>query len=263
MGRRKKGLGEPAPCSSALVRDVRNAPCAASPATAVTRWLSRNAVAVAALFVALGTTASAATYVVSSNSQVAPSTIAGHHTPSGDTANIIAATINGTDIQPGAIGSAQLAAPQGWRAIAANPEQPADPCSASPPTTGVFCGTGSPDVPGLTYGWFNYGSPFTPGGYYRDLEGAVHLHGLVASQYCTNRHSSSTVIFILPPGYRPSHRLVLHADEGSADQHSDVVQRIDVLPTGEVEVVNAVVDSAGCLDLGYLSLDGISFRVGE
>jgi hypothetical protein len=55
-------------------------------------------VAYLALFVALGGTATAVTYVVSSNSQIGPGTISGHKPPSGDHANIIADSINGTDI---------------------------------------------------------------------------------------------------------------------------------------------------------------------
>jgi hypothetical protein len=55
-------------------------------------------VAYAALFVALGGTATAVTYVVSSNSQIGPGTISGHQPPTGKHANIIANSINGTDI---------------------------------------------------------------------------------------------------------------------------------------------------------------------
>jgi len=57
-----------------------------------------NVVSLAALFVALGGTATAVTYVVSSNSQVGPGTISGHKPPTGKHANIIAGSINGTDI---------------------------------------------------------------------------------------------------------------------------------------------------------------------
>jgi hypothetical protein len=55
-------------------------------------------VACIALFVALGGTATAVTYVVSSNSQVGPGTISGHKPPGGKHPNIIAGSINGTDI---------------------------------------------------------------------------------------------------------------------------------------------------------------------
>src|SRR4051794_29160052 len=57
-----------------------------------------NVVSLAALFVALGGTATAVTYVVSSNSQVGPGTISGHKPPIGTHANIIAESINGKDI---------------------------------------------------------------------------------------------------------------------------------------------------------------------
>ena len=59
-------------------------------------------VACAALFVALGGTGLAASYVVSSNSQVGPGTISGHHPPSGDHANIVGGSINAFDLAPGA-----------------------------------------------------------------------------------------------------------------------------------------------------------------
>jgi hypothetical protein len=55
-------------------------------------------VACIALLTALGGTATAVTYVVSSNSQIGPGTISGHKPPSGKHANIIAGSINGTDI---------------------------------------------------------------------------------------------------------------------------------------------------------------------
>src|SRR5690242_13933793 len=55
-------------------------------------------VACIALFVALGGTATAVTYVVSSNSQVGPGTISGHKPPTSKHANIIGGSINGKDI---------------------------------------------------------------------------------------------------------------------------------------------------------------------
>jgi len=58
-----------------------------------------NVVSVAALFVALGGTATAVTYVVSSNSQIAPGTVSGHHPPSGDHPNIVPGSVNGEDVQ--------------------------------------------------------------------------------------------------------------------------------------------------------------------
>ena len=66
-------------------------------------------VACVALFVALGGTGLAATYVVSSNSQVGPNTISGHKPPTGKHANIIVGSVNATDLAPGAATLGKLA----------------------------------------------------------------------------------------------------------------------------------------------------------
>ena len=57
-----------------------------------------NVVSLAALFVALGGTATAVTYVVSSNSQIGPNTVAGHNPPSGKHSNLIAGSVDGKDV---------------------------------------------------------------------------------------------------------------------------------------------------------------------
>jgi len=67
-------------------------------------------VACVALFVGLGGTATAVTYVVSSNSQVGPGTISGHKPPTGKHANIIGGSVNGTDLASGAVTNAKLGA---------------------------------------------------------------------------------------------------------------------------------------------------------
>ena len=66
-------------------------------------------IACVALFVALGGTALATSYVVSSNSQIGPNTVSGHKPPSGDHANIIGASVNGTDLAQGAVSAGKLA----------------------------------------------------------------------------------------------------------------------------------------------------------
>jgi hypothetical protein len=57
-----------------------------------------NVMATLAVFLVLGGGTAMAAYVVASNSQIGPGTISGHKPPSGDHANIIANSINGTDI---------------------------------------------------------------------------------------------------------------------------------------------------------------------
>jgi hypothetical protein len=56
-----------------------------------------NVMATLAVFIALGGTAMAAT-IITDNSQVAPDTIAGHKPPAGKQSNLIASSVNGTDV---------------------------------------------------------------------------------------------------------------------------------------------------------------------
>jgi hypothetical protein len=58
-----------------------------------------NVMATLAVFLVLGGGTAFAAYVVSSNSQIGPGTVSGHHAPSGKHANIIAGSINGQDVQ--------------------------------------------------------------------------------------------------------------------------------------------------------------------
>ena len=65
-------------------------------------------VAYLALFVALGGTATAVTYVVSSNGQVGPNTISGHHPPSGEHANVIPGSVNAQDVADNSLRGADV-----------------------------------------------------------------------------------------------------------------------------------------------------------
>jgi hypothetical protein len=73
------------------------------------RHLAANVVAYLALFMALSGTAYAAV-IVSANSQVAQSTISGHHPPAGDHSNLISSSINAKDLAGGAVTKAKLGA---------------------------------------------------------------------------------------------------------------------------------------------------------
>jgi hypothetical protein len=73
------------------------------------RHLIDNIVGYAALFVALGGTASAAA-IVTSNSQVGPNVIAGAATPSGDTDNVIAGSLGTKDLAAAAVTKGKIAA---------------------------------------------------------------------------------------------------------------------------------------------------------
>jgi hypothetical protein len=67
-----------------------------------------NVVSLAALFVALGGTATAVTYVVSSNSQIGPNTVSGHKPPTGKHSNLIAGSINGQDVADNSLRGADI-----------------------------------------------------------------------------------------------------------------------------------------------------------
>jgi hypothetical protein len=55
-------------------------------------------VTIPAFIVLGGGTAAAVNYVVSSNSQIGPDTVSGHHLPTGKHANLIAGSVDGTDV---------------------------------------------------------------------------------------------------------------------------------------------------------------------
>jgi hypothetical protein len=75
------------------------------------RFRPSHAVVVAylALFVALGGTATAVTYVVSSNSQVAPDTISGHHVSGSAHPNLIAGSVGSRDVADNNLTGADIA----------------------------------------------------------------------------------------------------------------------------------------------------------
>jgi hypothetical protein len=215
--------------------------------THISRRLSfANVASALALFVALSTgTAYAAGYVVSSNSQVAPSTISGHGAPAGDHPNIIA----------GSVTAADLAAPAAWHAVAPNPMAAGDPCFEG--VTGYFCGScPSGSCEGI---WGNSGGSFAPAAFAMDLQGTVHLRGLVSVS--AGADFIFPKIFDLPQGYRPAHELVFTTLDN--DNNGSYLVRVDVRADGFVIVVNDEGVNGTCSCGQFLSLDGISFRTGE
>jgi hypothetical protein len=74
-----------------------------------TKLTYANVVATLALFLVIsGGTALGVTYVVSSNSQVGPSTISGHKPPTGKHSNIITGSVNGTDLSANSVNSSKV-----------------------------------------------------------------------------------------------------------------------------------------------------------
>ncbi len=82
--------------------------------------------------------------------------------------------------------------------ISPNPGTATDPCSLSPPQTGVFCGTSTQ--------FWQEGHYAAPGvQFWRDQLGEVHIRG--EADHNTGV-SNQSVFFYLPPGFRPA---VIHA----------------------------------------------------
>lgn len=100
-------------------------------------------------------------------------------------------------------------------------------------------------VPALLNGWTNYGFGFAPSAYYKDKEGRTHLQGLISG----GTIAAGTVLFVLPPGYRPVAGILMFTVNSTGS-----FGRIDVLPTGEVKLMQASTNS-------YLNLTDISFRI--
>ncbi len=90
--------------------------------------------------------------------------------------------------------------------------------------------------------WENYGGAYETASYYKEANGMVHLQGLIKSA------NFSTLVFVLPEGYRPAGRRAFSVVAGVG---YGAFGRCDISANGNVEFV--VGDGA------YMSLDGISF----
>jgi len=84
-------------------------------------------------------------------------------------------------------------------------------------------------APTLLNGWVNYGGTEDPVGYMKDTLGFVHIRGMIKSGVTT----PGTLIFNLPPGYRPLNGLTQVTI--SNDVANDVLSRIHITNDGKVE----------------------------
>jgi hypothetical protein len=83
------------------------------------RFTYANVMSTLALIVALaGSTTAVAAVIITDNSQVAPNTISGHAPPSGKHANLIAGSVNGTDLAAAYRTSLRVHCPAGMQRAA-------------------------------------------------------------------------------------------------------------------------------------------------
>ena len=103
-------------------------------------------------------------------------------------------------------------------------------------------------TPTLLNGWVTFGSTFQTAQYYKDSIGIVHFRGFVKSG------SVTSVIFILPEGYRPRGTTIAMPVVSAGDSAGMGISSgtLNIQPNGQVQAAVNVKN-------GFLTLDGISF----
>lgn len=84
---------------------------------------------------------------------------------------------------------------------------------------------GSADQPQFQNGWTNYGSGWANAGYRSDLEGWIHLRGLIKNG------TLNSVAFTLPPTHRPAFRVSC-----STVANANIAVHVTVETNGEVKI---------------------------
>ena len=137
-------------------------------------YVRRHHVALLALFVALGGSAYAAKKIGSKG--IKTNAVKSRHIAPGQ-------------VTPGDVQSVAVTS------VKANPLTAADPCSSG--QTGVLCGffDGGPSD-----GNYENAPGYTPAAFYKDVEGLVHLEGVVR----VTSLQATTIALVLPSGYRPA-----------------------------------------------------------
>lgn len=212
------------------------------------------AVALLALFVALGGSSYAALKVSSKqivNNSVRSKDLRNNDVRSADVRNN---ALTGADINEARVGtvpSAKTATSAATATSATNATKAADADALGGIAPGGYVQTpteatrlvGTPGNPSFEDGYANTGQG-APAGFFKDQFGVVHLQGDV------NPPGFASTIFTLPPGYRPTHggasgpQFLVRAD-GSTGV-------IDVLFDGRVRVLNSFNN--------HVSINGVTFR---
>jgi hypothetical protein len=109
------------------------------------------------------------------------------------------------------------------------------------PTAHYVGGAGEP---AFMNSWTNYGGSFAPAQFFKDVNGTVHLGGLIKSG------ANGTRAFVLPAGYAPS------ASRLFPTLANNLLGRIEVQSNGYV-IIQVLAGSNA-----FVSLDGISFPAG-
>jgi hypothetical protein len=114
----------------------------------------------------------------------------------------------------------------------------------------TFGYAGAWTAPAFKNSWANLGSTFMNVAYRKARDGKVHLRGTAKRPIAEG--SGESVIFELPPGFRPSERVIFAGQGNDSTVHP---LRVDITPAGAVTFVPNIAK----YNIEYLSLDGISF----
>jgi hypothetical protein len=101
---------------------------------------------------------------------------------------------------------------------------------------------------GLQNNWTDYGAPYSANGYTLTTSGVVMLKGNLKR---TGTPAVNEIIGVLPPGYRPSNRLMFETSSSADSSTGQNTSRIDIDTSGNILFENG--------DSGYLTLEGINF----
>jgi hypothetical protein len=174
-------------------------------------------VSLIALFVSIGGVGYAAATIGTNDIANRAVTAKKLHKNAVTTPKIKAGAVNGAKVEDHSLTGADIRRPEPYHEIGASGEPP------------------------FKNGAHNFGDGFSTAGFFVDREGIVHLKGTVTA-------TEDTVIFNLPPGYRPNQELFISTIATVSPA------RLFIHPNGDVEVGGAVPTTAN------YALDSVTFR---
>lgn len=106
---------------------------------------------------------------------------------------------------------------------------------------------GAASEPAYQGGWLPFGAaPWSDAAFFKTAEGLILMRGLTKSGTATE----GTVIFTLPPGFRPTHNGLYICSSGLAPAYSG---RVGIMANGQVQVFSPSTNA-------HISFDGIVFQ---